>query len=67
MASVSLDLTVASDLKVNNVHTGTNAPGSGDIEVRINLANIPTRKETVKLLRAIENFINYGDQTVIKP
>lgn len=67
MASVSFNLTVASDLKVNNVKTGTNAPGTGDIEVRVNHSNILTRKEVVKLLREIENYILYGDQIVLKP
>lgn len=73
MASVSLNLTVGSNLRVNQVKTGTNAPGTGDIELRINLATVQatnpahTRKEVVRLLRTIENYILYGDQTVIKP
>lgn len=67
MASVSFYLTVAQDMKINNVQTGTNAPGSGDIEVRINTSNIKTRKEAYKLMEEIENFIKYGSQTVFKP
>lgn len=67
MASVSFNLTVAQDLKINNVLTGTNAPGTGDVEIRINAAHVPTRKEANKLIREILNFINYGRQTVFKP
>ena len=67
MANVSFFLTAAQDLKVNNVGTGTNAPGSGDVEVRVNHSNVLTRKELVKLLAEIENFILYGAQTVFKP
>ena len=67
MASVSFNLTVASDLKIYNVLTGTNAPGTGDVEIRINAANVPTRKEANKLIREILNYINFGDQTVFKP
>jgi hypothetical protein len=67
MASVSFNLTVASNLQINNVLTGTNAPGTGDVEIRINASNVPTRKEANKLIREILNYINYGDQTVFKP
>jgi len=67
MANVSFSLTAASDLKVNNVATGTNAPGTGDVEVRVNMTNVTTRKETVKLLMEIMNYILYGSQTVLKP
>ena len=67
MASVSFSVPTAADLKLGNVTTGTSAPGAGDLEIRINHATVLTRKEAVKLIKTIENFILYGNQTVFKP
>lgn len=60
MASVSLYLSRGADDQPDEIGTGTNAPGSGDLEVRINL--IPaggvgayTKEEIVlQLTRIIE-------------
>jgi hypothetical protein len=67
MANVSFYISNAADLHLGNVGTGTNAPGSGDLEIRINHSNVLTRKEAYKLIKEILNYINYGDQSVFKP
>lgn len=68
MASVSFSLTGQSDAKITNVVTGTAVPGTGDLEIRINMANVKTRKEANKLIREITKFINDGTvNTVFRP
>lgn len=67
MTNVSFSLTGQQDAKLYNVATGTNAPGTGDLEIRINLANVKTRKEANKLIREIKNYINSGLNTVFRP
>lgn len=68
MASISFNLTGQQDAKATNVLTGTNAPGTGDVEVRINRANIPNRKEAIKLIDAIIRYIENGSlNTVFRP
>jgi hypothetical protein len=58
MASVSLSLTVdqATVRNPDNVVTGTNAPGTGDIELRVNMAKF-TQIEQIWL--ALEQFDDY--------
>lgn len=60
MVSVSYSLTGQQDAKLYNVVVGTNAPGTGDVEIRINLAHVPTRKEANKLIEQIRRYINAG-------
>jgi hypothetical protein len=68
MASVSFSLTGQQDAKVTNVVTGTSAPSAGDVSVEVNLANIPNRKEAIKLIRAIIRYIENGSiNTVFRP
>lgn len=55
MANVSLSMTAANieDVGPLNITTGTNAPGAGDIEIRVNTANITSLKQ---LWLALEKF-----------
>ena len=53
MASFSMSLTAGGvDVGPDEISTGTNAPGAGDIELRINAANIQNRLEAIKLTEA---------------
>lgn len=68
MVSASFSLTAGQDTKIGNVAVAANAPGAGDVEIRINLANVKTRKEAYKLIDAIRRFILAGAlNTVFKP
>jgi len=59
MASVSLSLTVdqATVNNPNNVVTGTNAPGVGAIEVRVDMAQFTTLTQIRLALDQIEFFL----------
>lgn len=68
MVSVSFNLTAQQDARITNVLTGTNAPGTGDVEIRINRANVLTRKEAIKLIMQIVKYILDGTfNTVFRP
>lgn len=69
MASFSYNLTAGTvDTGPDNIGTGTNAPGTGDIELRINAANIQNRQEAIRLatafLRRLEDD-RYNDLTTV--
>lgn len=66
MASVSLSLTVdqATVRNPQNVVTGTTAPGTGDIELRVNMAKF-TGLEQIWL--ALEQFDDYINDTNLGP
>lgn len=56
MANVSLSMTAANSEAVNpqgNIVVGSSAPGAGDVELRVNTANITNLKQ---LYEALENF-----------
>lgn len=58
MASISYNITSGivegHEMEPDQVSTGTNAPGAGDIELRVNLANVVNNKQ---IIRALELFI----------
>lgn len=60
MASVSLSLTVAQieDVNPENITVGASAPGAGDIEIRVNTANVPTLKQIWLALEKFDWFVN---------
>ncbi len=65
MASVSLSFTVAQieDINPENIVVGSAVPGAGDIELRVNTANITTLKQLYLALEKIDWFVedqNYG-------
>jgi hypothetical protein len=65
VASVSLSFTVAQieDLNPENITVGSSAPGAGDIELRVNTANVPSLKQIRLALCKLEAFVedqNYG-------
>lgn len=65
MASVSLSINVAQieDVSPENITVGASAPGAGDIEIRVNTANIPSLKQIYLALEKFDAFIrdqNYG-------
>lgn len=60
MTSVSYSLTGQQDARATNVAVGSSAPGAGDLEIRINMANVKTRKEANKLIEEIKKYINDG-------
>lgn len=58
MANLSYDISSATleshEIEPDEITTGTSAPGAGDIEVRINLANF---NSNLQIIRALEAFI----------
>lgn len=69
MASFSMNLAAGTvDTGPDNISTGTNVPGAGDIELRINAANIQNRQEAIRLasafLRRLEDD-RYNDLTTV--
>ena len=68
MASVSLSLTAANieDINPQNVTVGSSAPGAGDVELRVNTANITSLKQLFLALEKFDWFVNdqnYGPVT----
>jgi hypothetical protein len=68
MASVSLSFTVdkIENLNPENITVGTSAPGAGDIELRVNTANVPSLKQICLALYKLGVFVddqNYGPKT----
>lgn len=66
MASVSLSLTAANveDISPLNVVVGASAPGAGDVELRVNTANITSLKQ---LFLALEKFDDFIEDTNLGP
>lgn len=65
MASVSLSLSVADIENFNpeNIVVAASVPGAGDVELRVNTANVPSLKQIRLALKKLEAFIedqNYG-------
>lgn len=60
MASVSLDVARGKNFEEPYIHKGTNAPGAGDLEVRIDKAKGWTSLEVADALRAIVRRIENG-------
>lgn len=61
MANLSLILNAGQvDTGPDNVTTGTNAPASGDIELRISNTNISTKLEALRLIDEFKRYIEDG-------
>lgn len=61
MANLSLNLAAGQvDTGPDKVGTGTNAPGTGDIELRISNTNIKTKLEVLRLVDEFKRFIEDG-------
>lgn len=60
MASVSLSLTVAQieDVNPENITVGASVPGAGDIEIRVNTANVTSLKQIFLALEKFDWFVN---------
>lgn len=60
MASVSISLTVAGieDANPENITVGAAVPGAGDIELRVNTANVTSLKQIYLALQKFDDFIN---------
>ena len=60
MASVSISLTAANieDINPENFLVGAAAPGAGDIELRVNTANITSLKQLFLALEKMDWFVN---------
>ncbi len=60
MASVSISLTVdkIEDNSPESIVVGSAAPGAGDIELRVNTANVPSLKQIYLALQAFDDFVN---------
>lgn len=68
MASVSISLTVSAieDNNPENIVVGSSVPGAGDIEIRVNTANIPSLKQIYLALQKFDDFVrdsNLGPST----
>jgi len=68
MASVSLSFSVdkIENLNPENITVGTSAPGAGDIELRVNTANVTSLMQLYRALEKIDWFVNdqnYGPKT----
>ena len=59
MASVSLSLTAAQveDVNPENITVGASAPGAGDVELRVNTANITSLKQLFLALEKLDWFV----------
>lgn len=71
MASVSISMTVAQieDLNPENITVGTSAPGAGDVEIRINTANVTSLMQIYRALEKADWFVNdqnYGPKTFLE-
>lgn len=71
MASVSISITAANveDISPNNVVVGANAPGVGDVELRVNTANITSLKQLFLALEKFDFFVNdqnFGPTTFLE-
>lgn len=65
MASVSISLTAAGieDVNPENITVGNAVPGAGDIELRVNTANITSLEQLYLALEKFDWFVqdqNYG-------
>lgn len=65
MASVSISFTVAQteDLNPENVAVGAAAPGSGDIELRVDMSKFTSLLQIYRALEKMDWFVedeNYG-------
>ena len=65
MASVSLSISVdqIEDVNPENIAVGAAVPGAGDIELRVNTANVTSLKQIYLALEKFDWFVqdqNYG-------
>jgi hypothetical protein len=65
MASVSLSITAAQieDVNPENITVGASVPGAGDVEIRVNTANVTSLKQIYLALEKFDWFVqdqNYG-------
>ncbi len=60
MASVSISLTAAGieDANPENITVGASVPGAGDVELRVNTANVTSLKQIFLALEKFDDFIN---------
>jgi hypothetical protein len=60
VASVSLSITVdqIENISPENITVGSSVPGAGDIELRVNTANVPSLKQIILALEKFELFVN---------
>lgn len=70
MASVSLSLTAAQteDVMPENITVGSSAPGAGDIEIRVNTANVTSLQQIGDALEKFNWFVQdqkYGPSTFL--
>lgn len=68
MASFSYSLSIdQQSMSPEAITVGTLAPGAGDVEIRVNRANAPTRQQILLILEAFRRRIsgNYGTQDVL--
>ena len=59
MASVSISVTAVQgeDLGPNNITVGAAAPGAGDVELRVNTANVTSLKQLFLILEKFDFFV----------
>lgn len=61
MANLSLNFVAGQvDTGPDTIVTGTSAPGTGDIELRISNTNILTKLEALRLIDEFKRFIEDG-------
>lgn len=61
MANFSISYSAGQvDTGPDNTATGTNAPGAGDIEIRVSNTNITNRQEVIRLLYAACAYFEDG-------
>ena len=68
MASFSYSLSIdQQSMSPEAITVGTLAPNAGDVEIRVNRANAPTRQQILLILEAFRRRIagNYGTQDVL--
>lgn len=68
MANFSMSMSAGANATLGGVTAASSAPGAGDVEIRINMSNVKSRKEAWKLIDAMKRYMEAGNyQTTFKP
>lgn len=66
MSSVSYSLNRGADQSPDKIAVGTNAPGAGDVELRVDVTtHTPTREDVILILQAFIRRLEDGRNTDI--
>lgn len=64
MTSLSYSLSRGADQSPDKITVGTSAPGTGDVELRVDLTtHTPTREDVILILQAFQRRLEDGRNT----